>query len=366
MGFEIDFLAVGDESRSGDAIALRWGDLHGSRSNQWIAIIDGGTQEAGKRLSEFVRSRYGTDTVDLVLSTHPDQDHVAGLHVVVDELKVGTLLIHRPWTADHTNNIADLFKSGRVSDASVRERLRKSLDQAHALTDVAQRKGITITEPFAGCATPDGAFRILGPTRALYGDLLPYFRGTPEPKGSLFDTAQRGVAKAAAAALRWVGETFEIETLEDKEDTSPENNSSAIAMLTVDGRSCLFTADAGKAALSGALDHLDESGFDYGSLRFVQVPHHGSRRNVGPTILNRLLGAPQSSDAKSRSAFVSAAKKGAPKHPARKVCNAFRRRGAHVFATQGSNIWHHFEAPERSDYSSLEPLPFYDQVEEEA
>lgn len=366
MGLEIDFLAVGDESRSGDAIALRWGDIHGARSNQWVAIIDGGTREAGSQLVELVRYRYETDTVDLVLSTHPDQDHVAGLHAVVDDLKVGTLLIHRPWTAEHTNGIADLFKSGRVSDASVRERLRKSLDQAHELAVAAQRKGITMVEPFAGCATPDGAFRILGPTRAFYEDLLPQFRGTPEPKAGLLDIAQRQVAKAATAALRWVVEAFEIETLEDKEDTSPENNSSAIAMLTVDGRSCLFTADAGKAALSGALDRLDEAGFDYTSLRFVQVPHHGSRRNVGPTILDRLLGPPQISDAKRRSAFVSAARKGAPKHPAKKVCNAFRRRGAHVYATQGSNIWHHFEAPPRPDYSTLQPLPFYDQVEEEA
>jgi len=364
MGFEIDFLAVGDESKSGDAIALRWGDLHGKRANQWVAIIDGGTQQTGGQLVEFVQSRYGTETVDLVLSTHPDQDHVSGLHVVVDELKVGTLLMHRPWTEAHTNHIADLFKSGRVSDASVRERLRKSLDEAHALAEAARRKGIPIVEPFAGCGTPDGAFCIVGPTWAFYEDLLPHFRGTPEPRAGLLGTAQRGVAKATDAALRWVEETLHIETLDDKDDTSPENNSSAVSMLRVDGRSYLFTADAGKAALSGALDHLDDNAFDYASLRFVQVPHHGSRRNVGPTVLNRLLGPPQAADDRHRSAFVSAAKNGEPKHPSKKVCNAFWRRGAHVFATQGRNIWHHDDAPARSDYSTLEPLPFYGQVED--
>lgn len=366
MGFEIDFLAVGDESKSGDAIALRWGDLHGPRANQTVAVIDGGTLNTGQLLVDFIRTRYATDTVDLVLSTHPDQDHVSGLHPVVDQLKVGCLLIHLPWTIEHTNSIADLFKSGRVSDASVRERLRKSLDQAHDLVEMAQRKGIRIVEPFAGCGTPDGAFRIVSPTREFYEDLLPHFRGTPEPRTGLMGSAQRGLEKAADAAMRWVDETFNIETLDDKDDTTPENNSSAVSLLTVDGHSCLFTADAGKAALSGAINHLDGSTFDYSTLRFVQMPHHGSRCNVGPTVLNRLLGLPQTADSKNRSAFVSAAKKGEPKHPSKKACNAFRRRGAHVYATQGTNIWHHRDAPSRTDYSTLEPLPFYDVVEDEA
>lgn len=60
MGFEVDFLSVGDGQRSGDAIALRLGNLHGSRDEQVVMIIDGGTTESGERLAEHVRHFYRT------------------------------------------------------------------------------------------------------------------------------------------------------------------------------------------------------------------------------------------------------------------------------------------------------------------
>lgn len=34
MGYEIDVIGVGKESKSGDAIALRWGNLHGGINEQ--------------------------------------------------------------------------------------------------------------------------------------------------------------------------------------------------------------------------------------------------------------------------------------------------------------------------------------------
>ena len=73
----------------------------------------------------------------------------------------------------------------------------------------------------------------------------------------MLDALQYGVRKAAAAATSWVEETFDIETLTDKDDTSPENNSSAIVLLSVDGHHSLLTADAGKAALGDVLDRLE-------------------------------------------------------------------------------------------------------------
>lgn len=39
MGFEIDFLPVGEEGKSGDAIALRFGNLFGQRSEQMVVVI---------------------------------------------------------------------------------------------------------------------------------------------------------------------------------------------------------------------------------------------------------------------------------------------------------------------------------------
>jgi len=80
-------------------------------------------------------------------------------------------------------------------------------------------------------------------------------------------------------------------------------------------------------------------------------------------ILNRLIGPRLEADVKTKTAFVSAAPDGAPKHPSKKVTNAFRRRGAPVHATPGDTKTHHRDAPDRG-WTASTPLPFYNQVDE--
>src|SRR5665213_1547706 len=97
MGIEIDFLPVGEKSSGGDAIALRYGDLHGSREAQTVVVIDGGYRDSGEALVDHITTHYNTDYVDFVISTHPDRDHISGLEVVLEQLRVGRLLMHLPW-----------------------------------------------------------------------------------------------------------------------------------------------------------------------------------------------------------------------------------------------------------------------------
>jgi hypothetical protein len=63
-----------------------------------------------------------------------------------------------------------------------------------------------------------------------------------------------------------------------------------ISVLNVDSRVNIFTGDAGQISLARAMDELEGMGYEPGMCKFIQVPHHGSRRNVGPTILDRVLG----------------------------------------------------------------------------
>ncbi len=65
MAYEIDFLPVGEGERSGDAIALRIGDLS-ARDKQLVLVIDGGTKESGEELVKHIKQYYQTDHVDLV------------------------------------------------------------------------------------------------------------------------------------------------------------------------------------------------------------------------------------------------------------------------------------------------------------
>ena len=116
MGYEADFLPVGDGERCGDAIALRFGNLAGSRNEQEVWVIDGGTKESGEALVAHIDKYYHTDRVDVVVSTHPNSDHSSRLSVVLEQMsKVGLLLMHQPW--NHAEDIRRLFDDDRVSNS---------------------------------------------------------------------------------------------------------------------------------------------------------------------------------------------------------------------------------------------------------
>lgn len=363
MAYEIDFLAVGENGKSGDAITLRFGDLEKAGDQQAVVVIDGGFCDTGKLLLDHIGTYYKTKVIDLVICTHPDGDHSGGLKYVLENAHVGQLWMHQAWK--HTQGIAELFKDGRVSDQSVREELRKSLDDAMELERIATRRQIPIVEPFAGVTTSGfgTTIRILGPSQQYYESLIPGFRCTPEslkPQGVIAKAAE-GVIELVAK----IAETWDFETLKDNGETSPENNSSAVVLVTCGEDNLLFTGDAGIPALELAADQLASLGFLPSQLKFMQVPHHGSQRNVGPKLLDRLLGGRQDSEIHLRTAFVSAAKDGKPKHPSKRVLNAFRRRGAWVHGTDEgeSKRFPGPGAPSRN-WKPSTPHPFYSEVED--
>jgi beta-lactamase superfamily II metal-dependent hydrolase len=359
IGYEVDFLAVGDGKKSGDAIAMRWGNLLATSIEQTVIVIDGGFSDSGDALVEHIRKYYKTEIVDYIISTHPDGDHVSGLRNVIEQLTVKNLIIHQPW--NHIDGISEWFQDGRVTDNSVKERLKNGLETAYELEQLAIEKGIQIYEPFVGLTGFNGAFRVIGPTQEYYEELLLDFRSTPEPAR---DSLLGKFAPAAGSIVSSIREAFDYETLDDSGETSAENNSSAIILFTFDDKYLLFTGDAGIPALTSAINSLDNDGLDLSKIKFIQIPHHGSKRNIGPTLLDRIIGEKLEKEYEIKTAFVSAAKDGLPKHPAKKVTNAFRRRGALVYATQGYSIWHHHNTPKRDNYSTIEAIPFYDEVDE--
>ena len=176
-----------------------------------------------------------------------------------------------------------------------------------------------------------------------------------------------GLAKAATRVINWLAESRDDEQLVDPEDdaTSAENNSSVISFFDFDGKKVLLTGDTGVPALTNATNEIENIGYELKNFSFVQVPHHGSKRNIGPSILDRLIGdTGLFGQNTSFTAFVSAVKEGEPKHPNKRVVNAFIRRGGKVIATQGSKKRHFTSGcPDRDDWNKADPLPFYEQVE---
>lgn len=350
MGFQIDYIPVGENSRSGDAIALRLGNLHGPRSEQSVIVIDGGFKDSGELLVQHVKNHYGTDEVNLVVSTHPDADHASGLSAVLENLKVGQLAMHRPW--EHAADIKGLFKDGRITASGLEDRLEKSLQHASDLEALATKRNVPIVEPFQGITGFGGILRILGPSQEYYETLLAGFRSTPAPVAGLGVLAP--LQRAAETVVRKIEDSMGIDILNNDEDTtSAENNTSVIMLFEVDGHKLLFTGDAGKTALINAITYAEGLGISLTGMRFLDVPHHGSKRNLNSKILKRM---------NAGTAFISASAD-SEKHPAKKVTNALKKHGADVYVNRGNTLLHHHNAPDRG-WSAASPEPFHSQVEE--
>src|SRR4051794_38640748 len=152
--YELDLLPVegsGIGGKSGDAITARFTSPTGRRA---VVVVDGGFTDEGERIVDHIQGYYGTSSVDLVISTHPDADHINGLATVLTELEVAELMVHQPW-----NHAAD------VSEFSNLEAIEK-------LVAVASERGTTVREPFTGEQACDGALTILGPTIDFYGECV--------------------------------------------------------------------------------------------------------------------------------------------------------------------------------------------------
>lgn len=353
MGYEIDYLPVGDGERGGDAIVLRYGNLHGGRDEQNIVVIDGGTKESGKALVEHIKNYYKTDYVDTVICSHIHSDHASGLTEVLEKLKVGKLLLHLPW--DHSNDIKGMFSDGRLTAKGLKERAEKSLTAINDLRQLAESKNIPMIEPFQGLSIhEDGTLLVLGPSLEYYNEQLVNFDIMPEPSPHYAITET--LKKFGQPVIKWIEEKIDLitETLGDDGETSPENNTSTIILFIESGKKHLFTGDAGISAITKAIDYASRVGIDLSNVDFMDMPHHGSKRNMGKTLISQL---------KPKTAFISAPKEGDPKHPSRKVINALKRRSCKVFATKGMGLTCFVDAPNRGWTPAVEE-PFYDVVED--
>lgn len=347
--FEIDFLPIespgGAGSASGDAICLRFAAGPGAR--QIVVVIDGGYTDIGAVLAKHVATYYHTNRVDLMISTHPDEDHLNGLITAMKLLDVRELLMHQPRL--HATRLGNFSNLAKVDE----------------LLALARGLGVRVTEPFTGLMRFGGCLRILGPTEAYYEDLL---------RTQLTSSKTReAIALARSAPWFLKGRStlagtptwpMPAESLTDEDDTSERNASSVITLVQVDGRNLLFTGDAGVRSLELAADEYEAAVGEFVTdpLAFFQAPHHGSHHNLGPSILDRMLGAEGAPHRQSLEAFISSAAADED-HPSPKVINALTRRGCEVFATEGRSIMTGSGWEPRPTWTTLAPYGPLDEGE---
>ncbi|TDW97117.1 ComEC/Rec2 family competence protein [Dinghuibacter silviterrae] len=354
--YEIDFLRVGENSKSGDAIAIRLGDYeNGIWKNQQVIVIDGGNAASGKAMVEHIRKYYHTNKVSRVFLTHTDIDHAYGLRTVMEEMEVGKIWMHRPW--NHWPDLKDSIKDGRITKSSFTERMREAYQYAHDLEQIALKKAIPIVAPHQGMSYVIGdspILTVLGPGKEFYLSLIQSSEKTPPME--IQERLSKGYTEVETTT-EFEDMSFATEHLGEDGDyvTSCENNMSLVTLFQVGTDKILFTGDAGTMGLYKAIYYAIENGIDLKTLTAYQVPHHGSRRNLSKGILDHIY-AP--------SAFISCSAKGAPKHPSPIVINALLRRHTASYTTQeGDLMWRSSNLPMRPDWYSAVPASFTTWVE---
>lgn len=352
--FEIDFLDV-EADKSGDAIPLRYCQ----NGVTTVHVVDGGFQDTGDKILDHLTQYYDDpDFIDHVVVTHPDGDHACGLVTVLQEHKVRSLWMLRPWLyADELLHRFPRFKTAE----NLRSRLREIYPNVAELEKIAAQIGVPIYDPFQGSRI--GSFTVLAPSKSRYLDLIVESDKTPQ---SLAEKAVGVVGFAARAVLTilkavWGAEKF------SEEETSAENEMSVVQYAQLCGTKILLTGDVGREGLREAADYAPYVGLALPGIDKFQVPHHGSRRNVSTDILDRWLGprlaARPASGTEKFSAYISSAKKD-EKHPRKAVVRAMIHRGGAVYTTEGNSIRTSKNAPNRENWTPVTPASYPEEQED--
>jgi hypothetical protein len=218
MDCEIELLPVGDGTKAGDAIVIRYGNVQAYE----LMIVDGGNLDSGKLLVEHVRKYFGKDAViSHVLLTHSDADHASGLREVLRELPVTNLWLHIPWLL--AERARHLFKNKRFTEEGLRDAIKKEYNIISEIFELACVAKCKVYYPFQGSNI--GPFCVLSPSPYAYQHLLPQFDKTPDPDREAIEAASMWLGKqspftkllekALAKVQKWAPESWNYERLKD-------------------------------------------------------------------------------------------------------------------------------------------------------
>ncbi len=319
----IRFFQVGNGSKGGDAILIR---LFDDNDGEHLALIDGGYKETGDRIVNYIKKECSTLHIDSVFNTHPDRDHISGLVKVLedDDITIGFIVMNRPWKdAKFTKK---MFDDKRITDNSLIKRLKDAFETAEKIEELAKEKEIKIYSGFAGDNWSD-IITILGPSENLYKKGLLGSDKTPESYiesglGDYTPTKYKEEDYVKGRVIEWY----------DEEVTSAVNQTSLVLSLVIGDLYVLLTGDAGKVALNQALDFYESKGGSAKDYDIVQLPHHGSRKNIDPEIIKcfnnpeYIISCPPDGESEG--------------HPSRRLINKILeiKPNARIFMTKKSNF----------------------------
>lgn len=330
MNYEVDFLPVGEGS--GDAIVIRYGD---DTKGYYLHVVDGGRTETAETIIGHINKYYPGYHINHMVLSHADDDHATGLVGVMEQIDVKNLWMNRPWL--YAAEILHHFHGNFTLEGLI-DNIKKRHPYLVELERIAIQKGVQIHEAFQG--TEIGTFTVLAPTRDRYVNSIPDFGKVPDRYTTESAESQRFglIRHLVEVAKKWLEETWDVETLAENTTTSASNETCVVQYGLLGGEGVLLTADVGPIGLTEAGNYGAQLALN--RPKFVQVPHHGSRHNVTPSVLDMWLGPKQPHGTVVGTAFCSV---GSNKedYPRGQVKNAFIRRGFKVYSTRTKCLSHY-------------------------
>lgn len=349
LGYEIDLLPVGDASKSGDAILMRFGDLFKGGTSQKVVLIDGGYKCTAEAIKSHLHNYYncrnkaGKLQIDLMILSHPDIDHVGGLVELANDsdIQIELIMMHRPWEELKVS----WFKDGRITHNSLKQRLKDAFSKAYELDCATQNTSRTQIQP--GSYNFNGAkFHILAPSSLLYQSKIAQCEKTPDAIvqdmsvcGKMFSKIVNEEPYKNGDYIHWYYD----------EQTSAINETSLVILFEYEESRILFTGDAGIDNLTEAISYAKKHNIDLSKLDVIKMPHHGSRKNVTPEIMDEL-------GCSGTACYFSCAPNDVGHHPSKRLVNMLNQKGFNIYTTQGSILWRHHNSPSRSGYSTASKL----------
>lgn len=362
MAYEIDFVGSDKVTKDYDAIAFRYWS---QERNRWIVcVFDGGTAEVGEALSTHIDTYYLKGLpkeIDIVFCSHPDLDHASGLKNIMQNYSVRYLVMNCPWL--YINELYEKVKDGRITKESLERTLREKYKFIDDLETLANKQPNCKIIPGITGSNLYQEMTIVSPSKEFYIQTLIDSNKTPAMVLTAESTFASLLATASRAAGKWVKTFFWKDDIREGETTSAENESSIVLRIQPqDDNPFLLLGDVGCKGLTGAMNYADAIRKPLNQCDFVQIPHHGGRHNVSPSVLNRLIGGKVSQGTSpSKIAFVSVGKDS--DHPRKCVSNAFINRGCEVYVSRSATLYyHHGNVPNRG-WKTAKSEPFSDVVE---
>lgn len=302
MDFVIDFVYVGD----GDGIVI-WG--RNPNEEDYVFFLDGGNKEFGTKIVEHYKKwikphLYKNKTIAFI-NSHPHADHINGLIEIIKEIgSEMTWGIYNDPVKFISEELREKIKQSALKkeDADI-DHLYKSFEKIQELNDLCIKYNIERKEALTDSFNYN-EIKIISPSREFYTNKVQLFTNIDFLKRVDYTKNFSEVNETEESLIPCA-------IVDEKNDASPENlSATVIELIDSKNKRYILTSDAGVESF----DDMVKNGFTTENLNFVQLPHHGSRRNISTNWIGKF--APEM--------FLISAE-GNKKHPRKAVISCIKK-----------------------------------------